>query len=84
MRTMNVFKPEIVDCPRKELNNKYYFYMKEAVEEEEAVEERRGRGYKEGDRMVEEGDFFWLSILGKRIFTEEESKEGEGIGREEK
>ena len=32
--------------------------------------------------MVEEGDF-WQSILGKRIFTEEESKEGDGTGREE-
>ena len=53
------------------------------MEEEKAVEERRGRRYKEGDRMVEEGDFFWQSILGKRIFTEEESKEGDGIGREE-
>ena len=56
--------------------------MKEAVEEEKVVEERRGRRYKEGDRMVEEGDFFWLSILGKRIFIEEESKQGDGIGRE--
>ena len=57
MRTTNVLKPELVDCPRKELNNKYYFYMKEAVEEEEAMEERRGRGYKEGNRMVVGGIF---------------------------
>ena len=39
------------------------------MEEEKAVEERRGRRYKEGDRMVEEGDFFWESIL-ERIFAE--------------
>ena len=26
---------------------------------------------------------FWQSILGKRIFIEEESKEGDGVGREE-
>ena len=43
----------------------------------EAVEEGRGRRYKEGDRMVEEGEFL-QSILGKRIFLEEGSKEGAG------
>ena len=48
------------------------------------MEEGRGRRYKEGDRRVEEGGFFLQSILGERIFTEEESKEGDGIGREEK
>ena len=47
------------------------------------VEERRGRRYKEGDQMVQRGDFFWKSILKKRIFTKEESKEGDGTGREE-
>ena len=82
MRTTNVLKPELVDCPRKELNNKYYFYMKKAVEEEEAVEERRGRGYKEGDRMVEEGDFF-LESSREKNFTEEQRKEGDGTEREE-
>ena len=43
----------------------------------EAVEERRGRRYKEGDRMVEEWDFFWR-VFWERIFTEEERKEGDG------
>ena len=53
------------------------------MEEGKAVEERRGRRYKEGDQMVEEGNFFWKSILGKRIFIREESKEGDGTGSEE-
>ena len=48
----------------------------------EAVEERRGRRYKEGDRMVEEWDFFWR-VFWERIFTEEERKEGDGTKREE-
>ena len=39
--------------------------MKEAVEEEEAVEERRGRGYKEGDRMAKEGDFW--RVVGRKF-----------------
>ena len=57
--------------------------MKEAVEEGKAMEEKRGRRYKEGDRMVEGGGFFCRVFWGKRIFTEEESKEGDGTGREE-
>ena len=48
----------------------------------EAVEERRGRRYKEGDRMVEEWDFFWR-VFWERIFTEEGSKEGAGTEGEE-
>ena len=39
------------------------------------MEEGRGRRYKEGDRMVEEGEFL-QSIFGKRIFLEEGRKEG--------
>ena len=31
------------------------------------MEEGRGRRYKEGDRMVEEGDFFWREFW-ERIF----------------
>ena len=71
MRTTNVLKPELVDCPRKELNNNYYFLiMKEAVEEEKGGGRRKGRRYKEGgDRMVE-GDFaaeyFWANFC--RVF----------------
>ena len=45
--------------------------MKEAVEEEKAMEERRGRRFKEGDRIVEEGDFcrgFW----GENFYTRRE------------
>ena len=55
MRTTNVLKPELVDCPRKELNNNNYFkYEGGGGRRRKAVEERRGRRYKEGDRMVEE------------------------------
>ena len=46
-----------------------------------AMEERKGRRYKEGDRMVEGGIFFGESISGKKIFIEEETKEGDEIGR---
>ena len=52
------------------------------MEEGKVVEESRGRRYKDGDRMVEEGEFL-QSILGERIFTEEGSKEGDGTEREE-
>ena len=45
------------------------------MEEGKAVEERKGRRYKEGDRMVEEGDFFWR-VFWERIFIEEGRKEG--------
>ena len=41
------------------------------------MEEGRRRRYKEGDQMVERGEFL-QSILGKRIFLEEGRKEGAG------
>ena len=45
------------------------------------MEERKGRRYKEGDRMVEGGIFLGESISGKKNFIEEETKEGDEIGR---
>ena len=41
--------------------------MKEAVEEMKAVEQRRGRRYKERDRMVEEGDYFFGEYFGREF-----------------
>ena len=42
--------------------------MKEAVEEGKAVEEKRGRRYKEGDRMVEQGGNFCRVFWGREFF----------------
>ena len=50
-----------------------------------AVEERRGRRYKEGGQMVQRGGF--LGDFGessrKNFFTEEQRKEGDGAEMEE-
>ena len=51
----------------------------------EAVEERRGRRYKEGDQMVQRKEDFWeffLRVVGK-FFTEEQRVRRDGIEREE-
>ena len=53
------------------------------MEEGKVVEEKRGRRYKEGDRMVEEGRFFFAEYFGERIFTKEGRKEGVGTEGEE-
>ena len=71
-----------MNCPRKELNKTYYFkYEGGGGRKRKAVEERKGRRYKEGDRMVEGGIFLGESISGKKNFIEEETKEGDEIGR---
>ena len=43
----------------------------------EAVEERRGRRYKEEDRMVEEGEIF-AEYLGEENFSRRRRKEAAG------
>ena len=45
MRITNVLKPKLVDCPRKELNNKYYFKY------EGGGGRRKGGGRKEGKEV---------------------------------
>ena len=47
--------------------------MKEVVEEGKEVEERRGRRYKEGDRMVEEEDFYRV-FWGENIYKRREER----------
>ena len=50
----------------------------------EVVEERRGRGYKEGDLMVEDGDFWRVvgrKFLQKKRGEEVMEKRGKKTGR---
>ena len=62
----------MLDCPRKELINTYYFY-EGGGGRREAVEEGRGRRYKEGDRMVEEGGLFWR-VVGREFLQKNRGK----------
>ena len=61
---MSKKKTEQAGPPKKRTNLILIIFMKEAVEE------GRGRRYKEGDRMVEGGILVLQSILGERIFLQ--------------